>query len=171
MIYWAGKTPLAFPNEGGMVVDRRWEELPDGRLFWKHEVRAWDVYILQKYNFLENVNERTPRLMRAMDGTHFDPRQHSVRLEDFVFLQQELAFVHLPTSQRLTSRQMNHRVFKDRTFWPIRIRLAPDQRRVARPDLSGDAKIVKPTQFIMRHSRVPLKQDLERAFNLVKHVA
>jgi hypothetical protein len=132
-------------------VHRVWTPNPDGSLTWhKRANHAWRI---ERKNVAEPPQNNKP--MRSRNGLPFRPWQQSVTLDDFIFLRDRYEYIHLPTGCRLTPRQINEFIFRDRAAWPARV----------------GGKQVWPTVFIKRFNRVGRSAELNEAIGVLDDVA
>ncbi len=129
-------------------VHRTWKPKPDTSLEWRKRIDS--IWLIEQYN------EPTPsrKSMYSLQGVPFRASEHSVTLEDFVFLQDQSAYVHLGTRQHFTARHINALIFRDKSTWPHHL-------------INGR---VKPTSFIRRHNRVAQSAELNRALDMLSFV-
>lgn len=129
-------------------VQRKWIENRDGTFTWRKRIdNQWTI---------EKKNEPTEesRPLYSMQGLPFRPSQHSVTLDDFVFLIDKIVYVHLPTGYHFTARQINFLIFRDRGTWPAK--------------LSVGRVHIRPTTFMRKFNRVAQSAELDVVLNAIK---
>lgn len=131
-------------------VARNWREKPDGTFLWRKRV---DVqWMIEK----KNAPEPKRKPLISLQGFPFRPHQHSVTLDDFVFLIDKIVYVHLPTNYHFNARHINTHIFGDRATWPLRL-------------LSDEGR-TRPTTFIRKFNRVAQSGELDNVMSLISNM-
>lgn len=129
-------------------VKREWKENEDGSWTWRRRIDS--IWSIEHHNNPEP--SRKP--MYSLQGSRWRASDHSVTLDDFVFLQDKAVYVHLGTGQYFTARHINALIFRDKSTWPHNL-------------VNGR---VKPTSFLRRNSRVTQQAELNNALSLIVNV-
>lgn len=131
-----------------LQVQRTWSMEFDGRYHWKAHKLSKARYRIKGFN----KGRSSLKPMRSADGSIFHQQSASCTLEDFVYLVDRAAFMHIGTRAVLTSRQINYSIFFDDAFWPVN-------------EAAGAQGA--PCSFIRRHNRITFTPDL---FRVLDHV-
>lgn len=126
-------------------VHRAWKENEDGSLTWRRRVDS--IWSIEQHN----APPPSKKPMYSLQGSRWRASDHSVTLDDFVFLYDKGAYVHLGTGQHFTARHINTLIFRDKATWPYNL-------------THGRCK---PTSFIRRNSRVTRSDELAQALSLI----
>lgn len=104
-------------NRIALTLDKRvhrvWKEEAGGFTWRKRADVIWTIK--QK-----NVAAPGKKAMTSLQRIPFKPWDHSVTLDDFIFLHDLGVYVHLATGCHFKARQINEFIFRDRTTWPVR---------------------------------------------------
>lgn len=128
-------------------VEREWRENEDTSLTWR--LRIDSIWNIEHHN----EPEASRKSMYSLQGSPFRASEHSVTLDDFVFLQDKAVYVHLRTAKHFTARHINALIFKDKSTWPHNL-------------IHGR---IKPTSFFRRYNRVTQSAELARALALINN--
>lgn len=131
-------------------VHRVWIENPDGGFIWRK--RADHIWTIKCKNVAAAPCKKS---MKSQQGRLFKVSDHSVTLDDFVFLYDRGVYVHVSTGCHFTARQINSFIFRDRTTWPARLMAEP----------------VWPTVFIRRFNRVSQSAEFSVVMEALNAVA
>jgi hypothetical protein len=125
-------------------IERTWQLYHDQYVWMKRKDVIWRVNQI-------NVGEPMATPMRALSGQLFFSHEHSVTLEDFVYikLHPTIRYVHLPTMYTFSARQINTQIFRNAFLtWPKRIFAMKDEGPI------------RPSRFILKYNRVPTLNSL-----------
>lgn len=131
-------------------VQRHWVVNEDETLTWRK--RADTIWHIEAHN----VVKLKKRCMYSREGNRFYPADHSVTLDDFVFLHDTYTYYHLPTGQSFTAPQINNQIFTSRMYYPVRHWIG---------------KRTKPATFMRKHNRVENSKLFFAVREVLRHAA